>query len=149
AARKARASGYSLGSARKSPDRAGRCRVRGSTVPARSPCCPGRHPAGGRLQPLTFHSSPFSRCHMHLANSHRRMPVLGSVLALGGSGVSQSRSAVVDRPGPARRAGATKVRDAIKVLDLRTIPKLDLDRLYSESATYATYTGRSNLAAAV
>ena len=86
---------------------------------------------------------------MHLANSHRRMPVLGPVLALGGSGVSQSRSAVADRPGPARRAGATKVRDAIKVLDLRTIPKLDLDRLYSESATYATYTGRSNLAAAV
>ncbi len=86
---------------------------------------------------------------MQLLESHRRMPVLGPLLALGSVGVSLSGPAVADGPGPADRAGTTKARDAIKALDLRTIRKLNVDQVYNESATYATYSGRSSLAAAV
>ncbi len=86
---------------------------------------------------------------MPLMKSYGRMPVTGTLPALGGFDVSLSGPAVVDEPGPADRAGAPKVRDAVRVLDIRTIQKLNLERVYNESATYATYSSRSSLAAAV
>jgi hypothetical protein len=86
---------------------------------------------------------------MLLLKSHHRMPVLGPVLALGGVGVSLPAAAVADGAGPVDRAGATKPRGAIKVLDLRAVPKLNLDQIYNDSATGAIYSGGSSLAAAV
>jgi hypothetical protein len=78
---------------------------------------------------------------MHLPRHRFRMPAFGPLLAIEGFGVSQSS--------PADKAGAIRARDAIKVLDLRAIRKLNLGQVYNDSATHTTYSSQSSLAAAV
>jgi hypothetical protein len=86
---------------------------------------------------------------MYLLQSHRRPPVFGPLLARGGAGVSLSGPAAANGTGAADRARVTTVRDAVQALDLRAVPKLNLDRVYNDSAIHAIYRGRSSPAAAV
>jgi hypothetical protein len=77
------------------------------------------------------------------------MPVLEPLLALGSLDAAVSGPAVAGGSVAAARAGVTRARDAFEALDLRTIQKLDLDRVHTASATGVIYSGRSSLAVVV